>query len=95
MNKLEGARFFVPVFQGSRMIGEELRWRRRRGHLGTRKFMIDRYLLTNQGAALAFSKGSDLFAKDRLAPRDVCLRSPDSLIARLLSPTGNKGILKR
>lgn len=57
--------------------------------------MHDRYLVTNQGIVLGFSKGFDLFSGDKLDPCDVYLRPSDNLITQLVSPTGNQGILKR
>lgn len=56
--------------------------------------MHDRYLVTNQGIVLGFSKGFDLFASDTLAPCDVYLRKPDPLISKLMSPTDNSGMLE-
>ena len=55
--------------------------------------MHDRYLVTNQGIVLGFSKGFDLFASDTLGTCDVYLRKPDVLISKLMSPTGNCGML--
>ncbi len=56
--------------------------------------MHDRYLVTNQGIVLGFSKGFDLFASDTLGSCDVYLRKPDALISKLMSPTGNFGMLE-
>ena len=56
--------------------------------------MHDRYLVTNQGIVLGFSKGFDLFASETLGTCDVYLRKPDSLISKLMSPTNNCGMLE-
>lgn len=55
--------------------------------------MHDRYLVTNQGIVLGFSKGFDLFSSGTLGTCDVYLRKPDELISRLMSPSNNCGIL--
>ncbi|MDF7801787.1 hypothetical protein P4C99_20075 [Pontiellaceae bacterium B1224] len=55
--------------------------------------MHDRYLVTSQNIVLGFSKGFDLFAADTLGTCDVYLRKPDALISKLMSPTGNCGML--
>lgn len=52
-----------------------------------RPLMHDRYLVTNQGIVLGFSKGFDLFASDTLGTCDV-------LISKLMSPTNNCGMLE-
>ncbi|MDF7823141.1 hypothetical protein P4B35_03895 [Pontiellaceae bacterium B12227] len=56
--------------------------------------MHDRYLVTNQGIVLGFSKGFDLFASNTLGTCDVYLRKPDSLISMLMSPSNDCGKLE-
>ena len=54
--------------------------------------MHDRYLVTNQGIMLGFSKGFDLSSDSVMGTCDVYFRRPDSLISRIMSPTNNCGI---
>jgi len=58
-----------------------------------REDMHDRYLITNQGFVLGFSKGFDLSSAAAMSVCDVYFRHHDNLIARLMSKTGQCGLL--
>ena len=79
-----GRRLAIPFKQLRVMFKSEHKFR---------SDMHDRYLVTNQGIVLGFSKGFDLFASDTLGTCDVYLRKPDALISKLMSPTRNCGML--
>jgi len=81
-----GLRLAIPFKQLRIMFKNEQRFR---------ADMHDRYLITNQGFVLGFSRGFDLFAADTLGTCDVYLRKPDDLIMRLMSPSNNCGMLDR
>jgi len=56
-----------------------------------REDMHDRYLVTDKGFMLGFTKGFDLSSKENMGTCVVYLMKPDNLISRIMSPTGNYG----